>query len=196
MKKNLLSSLLLLSCTLSTLAFSAPQKQMSLTVDSFPVFKIDLDLAPEERFKETAAHFKDQILIILNLYLEELPDFLVSMFGFLAPTIKLHQHEHFLEIQGISEVVEVDIDQVLLLNYLYELQAFCTSIVAKAADGTLMHGRNLDFSFADQMRDLTYVANWYKGGEHIFDSVMFAGDIGVYTGIKKGAFSVSENDRQ
>jgi len=58
-----------------------------------------------------------------------------------------------------------------------------------------MHGRNLDFSFADQMRELTYIANWYKGGEHIFDTVMFAGDIGVFTGMKKGAFSVSENDR-
>ena len=46
------------------------------------------------------------------------------------------------------------------------------------------------------MRNITYIANFYKGGEHIFDAVMFAGDIGVYTGMKKGAFSVSENDRQ
>jgi hypothetical protein len=54
----------------------------------------------------------------------------------------------------------------------------------------------LDFSFPDEMRNVTYIANYYKGGEHIFDAVMFAGDIGVYTGVKKGAFSVSENDRQ
>jgi len=45
------------------------------------------------------------------------------------------------------------------------------------------------------MRDLTYVANFYKDGAHIFDAVMFAGDIGVYTGMKPNAFSVSENDR-
>jgi hypothetical protein len=46
------------------------------------------------------------------------------------------------------------------------------------------------------MRDITFIANFYKNGEHIFDAIMFAGDIGVYTGVKPGAFSISENDRQ
>jgi hypothetical protein len=46
------------------------------------------------------------------------------------------------------------------------------------------------------MRNITYIANFYKGGKHVFDAVMFAGDIGVYTGFKPGAFSLSENDRE
>jgi hypothetical protein len=46
------------------------------------------------------------------------------------------------------------------------------------------------------MRNITYIANFYKDGEHFFDAVMFAGDIGLYTGFKAGAFSVSENDRE
>jgi len=45
------------------------------------------------------------------------------------------------------------------------------------------------------MRDITFIGEYYKGEEHIFDAVMFAGDIGVFTGVKPNAFSVSENDR-
>lgn len=99
-------------------------------------------------------------------------------------------------MQGIAQVLDFEMKEILLLNYLYELQAFCTSIVARQADGTILHGRNLDFSFADQMRDITYVAHYYKNGLPLFDAVMFAGDLGVFTGIRAGAFSVSENDRQ
>jgi len=68
--------------------------------------------------------------------------------------------------------------------------------VARGPDGTIFHGRNLDFSFSDSMRNITYVGNYYKDGKHIFDAIMFAGDIGIYTGFKEGVFSVSENDRE
>jgi len=34
-----------------------------------------------------------------------------------------------------------------------------------------------------------------KNGKEVFESVMFAGTVGIYTGIKKGAFSISENQR-
>mmetsp|Transcript_12424 Transcript_12424/g.9030 ORF Transcript_12424/g.9030 Transcript_12424/m.9030 type:complete len:105 (-) Transcript_12424:465-779(-) len=86
--------------------------------------------------------------------------------------------------------------QALELNYLYELQAFCTSIVTRENDGTIIHSRNLDFAFSDHMRAITYIAHFKKDGEEIFESVMFAGLIGVFTGIRKGAFSISENDRR
>jgi len=43
------------------------------------------------------------------------------------------------------------------------------------------------------MRDITYVAQFYRGDVFLFDAIMFAGDIGVYTGIKHGVFSASEN---
>jgi len=87
------------------------------------------------------------------------------------------------------------IEDALVLNYLYEFEAFCTSVVARQADGTVLHGRNLDFAYPDEMRDITYVANFYQNGVHLFDTVMFAGDIGVYTGFKANAFSLSENYR-
>jgi len=63
------------------------------------------------------------------------------------------------------------------------------------SNGTIIHGRNLDFDFADQFRNMTYRAKFVRGDKYLFDAVMFAGNVGVYTGMKAGAFSISENQR-
>lgn len=83
-----------------------------------------------------------------------------------------------------------------MINFIYEFASFCTSAIAKLPDGTIVHDRNLDFNFADPMRKLTYVAKFKRGDKELFESVMFAGLNGVYTGIKKGAFSISEDLRK
>ena len=45
------------------------------------------------------------------------------------------------------------------------------------------------------MRNNTFKANFKKNGTKIYDAVMFGGVTGVYTGMKSGAFSISENQR-
>jgi len=45
------------------------------------------------------------------------------------------------------------------------------------------------------MRGVTYKAKFVNKDKYLFDAVMFAGTPGVYTGMKAGAFSVSENQR-
>jgi hypothetical protein len=45
------------------------------------------------------------------------------------------------------------------------------------------------------MRSVVFRALFKKNGQYLFDAVMFAGNVGIYTGSKKGAFSVSENQR-
>jgi len=45
------------------------------------------------------------------------------------------------------------------------------------------------------MRNITFSATFTRDGEYVYDAVLFAGNVGVYTAVKKGAFSVSENER-
>lgn len=61
------------------------------------------------------------------------------------------------------------------------------------SNGTIIHSRNLDFEEPSAMRNIVFRAEFIKNGSYLFDSVMFAGTVGVYTGTKRGAFSVSEN---
>jgi hypothetical protein len=60
-------------------------------------------------------------------------------------------------------------------------------------NGTIIHSRNLDFEEPSIMRKVVYRAIFKKNGLYSFDAVMFAGTVGIYTGMKKGSFSVSEN---
>ena len=101
-------------------------------------------------------------------------------------------------MEGIVEAIDSDkitLSKAVLLNALYEIEAYCTSIIAKGADGSIIHQRNLDFGNTNKMRKITYSATFTKNGEYVYDAVMFAGNLGVYTAVKKGAYSVSENER-
>jgi len=45
----------------------------------------------------------------------------------------------------------------------------CTGILAiNSEDGTVYHGRNLDFSPADALNKLLYIGVFKKGGKEIF----------------------------
>mmetsp|Transcript_11 Transcript_11/g.21 ORF Transcript_11/g.21 Transcript_11/m.21 type:complete len:187 (-) Transcript_11:377-937(-) len=54
----------------------------------------------------------------------------------------------------------------------------------------------MDFDFANYLRAITYNARFVRNGEYVFDAVMFGGIVGVYTGVKEGSFSISENQRE
>ena len=42
----------------------------------------------------------------------------------------------------------------------------------------------MDFSFVNEMRDITYIGKFVKDGKLSFESVMFAGFNLVYTAVK------------
>jgi hypothetical protein len=86
--------------------------------------------------------------------------------------------------------------EALLFNFVYEFDSYCTSIIARLSNGTIIHERLLDFNFPNETRVLTYLAKYYRGDEYLFDALMFAGDTNVFTGYKEGAFSITLNQRK
>eukprot|EP00350_Pseudokeronopsis_sp_OXSARD2_P000535 CAMPEP_0170565786 /NCGR_PEP_ID=MMETSP0211-20121228/79407_1 /TAXON_ID=311385 /ORGANISM="Pseudokeronopsis sp., Strain OXSARD2" /LENGTH=284 /DNA_ID=CAMNT_0010886753 /DNA_START=172 /DNA_END=1024 /DNA_ORIENTATION=- len=104
--------------------------------------------------------------------------------------------ERFREVEGIAHILEQETWLVYLLNYAFELsKVLCTSIVARQADGTIIHGRNMDFAFPDAMRNASYIASFYSNGEYLYDAVMFGGYVGVLSAYKENAFSFTLNAR-
>merc|ERR1719229_747885 len=112
------------------------------------------------------------------------------------------------ELRGIATTLDADIGDVFLYNIAYELFGLCTSIVAQDDNGHLYHGRNLDFGLwpavnwttvqwelTYDLRDILYNANFTKNGEVVYRSTVFGGYIGLLTGMKKGALSISVDTR-
>jgi len=96
----------------------------------------------------------------------------------------------------MAKSLDIDVDALFFIQYVYEFTAFCTSSVVKMANGTIVHDRNLDFAFPDVMRKITFEGKFYQGDKYLFTGVMFAGYNGVLTGFKGGAFSISINERK
>ncbi len=67
--------------------------------------------------------------------------------------------EYALEIKGCAAAFNVSYGWATWLNLGYEVTDACTSIVAQMEDGTILHGRNLDFGdgmgFTSTLREMT-----------------------------------------
>jgi len=166
--------------------------------DHFENFEINLDLAPEDRFVEVAAHFREEIINATNVLIGNLPPYTDKFFEWVYPIWSYIHPSKYGEIEGIVKGVnstELPMSRGVLLNAIYELGAWCTSVVVKQADGTIIHGRNLDYPDEVTMQAIVYNGTFTRNGEEVFNAVMFAGNIGVYTGVRNNSFSVSQDTR-
>jgi hypothetical protein len=105
------------------------------------------------------------------------------------------QPEYYQELVGMGSSLGVDPKSLMVAQYAYEFSAFCTSVIAHDPNGQIIHSRNLDFAFADAMRNITYEAVFTRNETEVFRATMFAGLNGVMTGHREG-FSISLNERK
>jgi N-acylethanolamine-hydrolysing acid amidase len=159
------------------------------------IFKIDLSLLPEERFQGPALHYKDKILALLQEYEPYIPQVVVDAFSYLDWGIRWYHYDKYYEIAGMAKLANVNPSLALLANYVYEFESFCTSIITRLQNGTILHMRNLDFDFPDRMRDVTYIAKFYDGDTYLYEGVMFGGLVAMQTGSRPGHYSVTLNQR-
>jgi hypothetical protein len=102
------------------------------------------------------------------------------------------------ELQGIAREVGLKAELMAAVNTIYDFTASggpfgfkaCTSIVAQAANGSITHGRNLDYPLRTAMGPLTISVDFVRGkGQHAvvqYSAVTYAGFVGFNTGLKPG----------
>jgi hypothetical protein len=116
------------------------------------------------------------------------------------------------EIRGYAKYSTLPVSALQAANLLYELQTVmvpfenitwpwgqttshtekqpsfgCTGIIARSADdGKVTHARNLDFSFAKWLGNMTYNGVFYKDGKELYTAQMIAGYSNPLTGMRRG----------
>jgi hypothetical protein len=164
--------------------------------EQYPVFEIDMDLEPDQRFFEIGKRYSEDIINTMDSIMEQWKIPMEIAFGIFDLTgwaWKVSHGVKYGEIEGMVRGVnntKLTMPKAMALNSFYEFGSWCTSIIVQQADGTVIHSRDLDYNF-DSMRNMTYRARFTHSGNYSFDAVMFAGVIGVYTGMKENAFSIS-----
>lgn len=168
--------------------------------ESFPVprLSVNLDSPPEERWSPAMHHWNlDQMRALFMKTLgqvvpvEALP--LVEKIGDVLDDLLPEPYAG--EIRGIAKTVGIGVGQMAVINMLYEFTAACTSIVAQDANGTIWHGRNLDYSFTDAMRNISAIIDFKSQGKTVYTTTSFVGQVGVFTGMKPYKFTISLNER-
>jgi acid ceramidase len=177
-------------------------------------FEISYDTGARHRWDEVIETYNDtlnaMITDILNLI--EVFDYhgtVLKLVDDALPTMMIFFPEEYrLEILGISEKSKIPVGRLVLYNIFYEVFSACTSIVAENEDGTHYHARNLDFglfmgwdfanhtwTISEYLRKMEFNVKFTKNGKTLFNSTSFAGYVGIITGVKGGAFSITLNER-
>ena len=131
----------------------------SVLAQDIPSFDINLDNPPEKRFYEVGSYYKKEIHDLAILIKEEIPKPIIDLFDMFYPIQHFVNKEHWGELQGIVDGVdskEVTMSLAVLINTLYEIEAWCTSVIVRRPDGVIIHQRNLDFEIADVFRKVVH----------------------------------------
>ena len=170
-------------------------------------YTINLDLPPQQRWMEVAKDYEENIIQLLQQVKKMAPPKVVSLLSMFGDDVDRYMpHPYGLEMVGIAEALNTSIGDVVLGNTLYEVTAYshqrekggvkmCTSIVAETINGSIYHGRNLDYSFTDLLRDVTITVDFQQGGKTMYTGTTFAGTVGLATGQKPHAYTISLDER-
>ncbi|XP_045137746.1 acid ceramidase-like isoform X1 [Portunus trituberculatus] len=181
--------------------------------NAVPQYTISLDLVPEDRWTQLITDKKEQMVALVghvrNLTRMVLGDrvfqIVIDHLEELSSTLPSPYRE---EMVGISQVSGLPVSEVTLYNIFYEVFTFCTSIIVQDSTGRLYHGRNLDFGLflgwnpkehtwqvAELLKPMVVQLEWRRGGELLYQSVSYAGYVGVLTAVKKDKFTFSLDER-
>jgi hypothetical protein len=68
------------------LTLSAVHAAVNTAGDDFPLFEINLDLPPRQRFKQVATHFRSDIITTVDTLMEEFSDLVKPALAFFDMT--------------------------------------------------------------------------------------------------------------
>lgn len=161
-----------------------------------PSYNINLDLPPEERWVNVTSKYAKYSPLIVDAIRQEIPTYLVPLAELLALYMEKHFPEPFpAEMRGVSKGLNLTLTDTLLLNIMYDLTAFCTSVVAQDNQGSIFHGRNLDYRFTGILRNITFISNFQSKGKLMYTGVTFAGQVGLLTAQRPNTFTISLDER-
>ena len=167
-----------------------------------PTFDVDLDKDQHDRWTDVVEHFKPGILTMLDDVETLVPKKVLDLVSRIGDDVVGEIIWYGGEMVGIAKAVDRPANRVLVANIFYELTAYghggdggATSIVAEDINGTIFHGRNLDFKFTDTLRDLTITVNFYSKGMWAYTGTTFAGMVGLVTGMKPNSYTVTLDGR-
>jgi hypothetical protein len=164
-----------------------------------PSFSIDLDRNPIDRWSDVIPNFAEPMREFNDEIRSNIPRAYIDVAELVATRLDQHIPQPYHdELFSIARAISMPIADIVLINLVYELRTYCTSLLIRTINGTILHGRNLDFDLnTDLLRRLTFHGKFFRTSNPTFayESIHFAGSIGLLTSSRSGYFSLSINQR-
>ncbi|XP_033112690.1 N-acylethanolamine-hydrolyzing acid amidase-like [Anneissia japonica] len=180
---------------------TSPPLPMLMTTSPSPAaprYKFNLDLPDEERWVSILRHYdKDNLKQMIKHALStQIPKEAFPLVDLIGSQLNKYMPDPYAgEIRSIANWLDVSVGEIFAMNIIYEATAFCTSIVAVDNNNMVWHGRNLDYSFPDILRNVTVILDFQRNNRTVFTSTSYVGNVGIFTGMKPNVFTVSINER-
>ena len=84
------------------------------------------------------------------------------------------------QIERIAEILEMDALVIFALQLMYELNTMCTSVVLRTKDGTIAHGRTMDWPMKE-LEAITVPVRVYVDNKPIGTCMHWVGCVGMFT---------------
>lgn len=177
-----------------------------------PSFDINLDEPPERRWLGVVNYYKAELVSMLDTLLpvigKNFQDKQAAWLGSVA-----FDPEYEAELTGIARALNhgsVTVERLKFMNMLYEMESptACTGVLWTMPNGTVVHGRNMDYEFHFSVEDrsmnwpdVTFDATLHRGGVPLMKITQWPGAIGVHTGMRLAygpgtGWSFQQNTRQ
>ncbi|XP_076456675.1 N-acylethanolamine-hydrolyzing acid amidase-like [Babylonia areolata] len=171
---------------------------LSRPSDPQPVktYNVDLNSDPRQRWNEVLHDHRHYVPAILDMIRSFIPQDVLPLAEQIAEDIEnLIPSPFAQEITGIANYWGMNVGDMILLNIIYDITAYCTSVVAQDGNRVIWHARNLDYESSDLLRNLTISVNFRHGNKTLYQAVTVAGYAGVLTGQRPHGFTVSVDQR-
>lgn len=167
-----------------------------LWVADVPRYVINLDAPPEDRWNDIIVAFREHLPAAVAMADQILGGAGSSVVEPVLSALARCGHVYYgAELKGIAKASGLPLGRVVMLQIAYEAFAACTSIVVDGADGHPLHIRTMDWEM-EALKALTVELDFVRAGEVVCRASSWAGYVGVLTGLRPGAFSVSVNYRR
>lgn len=136
----------------ATMVASHPVSAPAPAPERAPTFVINLDEDPETRWSAVVPQYRNafnESLAFLNKFVPQWADPIVFPFFEFIDTLF---GDYGKEMKGIANQTGIPLGQIVMINLVYDLTAFCTSIVAQNDKGVIFHSRNLDYEIPGFIR--------------------------------------------
>lgn len=156
-------------------------------------YDINMNLPAETRYIQLHNDFSSEIKSFAEFYAKKMP--VVGIKSLIELLNKGYLTKELIEeYKALAKNTNITYEQAVFLNFMYEWHVGCTSIVVKLANGTVIHGRNLDYLEHSFFANTAVEVRVFRGSSYLFTSIGFAWNTGVVTALSPN-YSLSLNQR-